>query len=170
MALGQRLLKAEGPSALTIGRLTEVAGKTRGSFYHHFSSRDDFLEAMVADWQKTSTDLLGERLAAAPDEAARLDMLKDVSVQWDGAFERNLRQLAASDAVVALRLAEVDEVRIQGLAREIAARRPDVDDPYAYAFVQYAAIVGGQWLLNSIDDPRLPAIRKAGNAIFGLTD
>ena len=47
LELGQALLKFEGPGALTLERLTESAGKTRGSFYHHFKSKDDILDAVI---------------------------------------------------------------------------------------------------------------------------
>ena len=69
---------------------------------------------------------------------------------------------------MAQHLAEIDEHRIQGLASMIRLLRPNTKDAYALAFVQYAALVGGQMLLVSEDDPRIPAIRKAGNRLFGL--
>jgi hypothetical protein len=46
----------------------------------------------------------------------------------------------------------------------------DVEDPQAMAFMQYATVVGGQWLLDDPNDPRIPAIRKTGNRLFGLDE
>jgi len=168
LELGQSLLKSEGPAALTLERLTEAAGKTRGSFYHHFSTRDAFLTAMIEDWQTTSLASVATRLQneGSPDGKRRI--MRGVSMEWDGAFERQLRILAAQEPLAAKLLSRVDGLRIQGLASMIALLQPDVEDPAAFAFVQYAAIVGGQMLLSSDDDPRIPAIRKVGNRIFGL--
>lgn len=167
--LGKTLLKTEGPAALTIERMTAYAGKTRGSFYHHFKSRDAFLEALIAAWQASSLTALAERLQNAENPEAKRAVMRGVSVEWDGAFERQLRFLAAQEPHVAALLATVDDLRIQGLASMIRLLRPDVEDPDALAFVQYASVVGGQMLLKSSDDPRIPAIRKVGNELFGLS-
>lgn len=169
LELGQSLLKTDGPGALTLESLTKAAGKTRGSFYHHFKSRDAFLRAMIENWQATSLASLAERLESEPSATGKRKIMRGVSMEWDGAFERQLRILAAQEPLVAELLQHVDELRIQGLASMITLLQPDIKDPAAYAFVQYAAIVGGQMLLASGDDPRIPAIRKVGNELFGLS-
>lgn len=169
LELGQALLKSEGPDALTLERLTEAASKTRGSFYHHFKSRDAFLTAMIEAWQSTSLASLATRLQNEDSADGKRKIMRGVSMEWDGAFERQLRILAAQEPLVAKLLSQVDELRIHGLAGMIALLQPDVEDPAAFAFVQYAAIVGGQMLLSSEQDARIPAIRKTGNQIFGLS-
>ncbi len=168
LELGQALLKSEGPEALTLERLTEAAGKTRGSFYHHFKSRDAFLMAMIEAWQSASLASLATRLQNEDSAEGKRKIMRGVSMEWDGAFERQLRILAAQEPLVAKLLSQVDELRIQGLAGMIALLQPGVEDPASFAFVQYAAIVGGQMLLSSDQDARIPAIRKTGNQIFGL--
>lgn len=169
LELGQSLLKTKGPGALTLERLTKSAGKTRGSFYHHFKSRDAFLTAMIEAWQSTSLTSLAVRLQNEDSAAGKRKIMRGVSMEWDGAFERQLRILAAQEPLVAKLLSQVDELRIHGLASMIALLQPEVEDPAAFAFVQYAAIVGGQMLLSSENDARIPAIRKTGNQIFGLS-
>lgn len=168
LKLGQDLLRTEGPAALTIERLTASAGKTRGSFYHHFASRDAFLEALIEDWQAASLTALAKRLQDANGPEAKRSVMRGIALEWDGAFERQLRYLAAQEPLVAELLARVDHLRIQGLASMIRLIQPDVKDADALAFVQYASVVGGQMLLKSSDDPRIPAIRKVGNKLFGL--
>lgn len=169
LELGQAQLKTEGPGALTLERMTKSAGKTRGSFYHHFKSRDAFLIAMIEAWQSTSLTSLAARLQNEDSADGKRKIMRGVSMEWDGAFERQLRILAAQEPLVAKLLSQVDELRIQGLASMIALLQPEVEDPAAFAFVQYAAIVGGQMLLSSENDARIPAIRKTGNQIFGLS-
>src|ERR1700756_1737034 len=53
LALGEQRLSTEGPGALSLERLTGAAGRTKGSFYHHFQSRDEFLAALVDRWRET---------------------------------------------------------------------------------------------------------------------
>lgn len=166
--LGQKLLKESGPSALTLEALTTAANKTRGSFYHHFKSRDAFLGAMIDDWQETSFNTLAIRLQAAGTPEAQREIMRKVSLEWDAAFERQLRFLAAQEPVVAVRLEQVDALRMRGLATMVRLLKPEIVDPDAFAFIQYASIVGGQMLLKSGDDKRIPAILDAGNNLFGL--
>ncbi|HVN70419.1 MAG TPA: TetR/AcrR family transcriptional regulator, partial [Desulfomonilia bacterium] len=40
---GLKILATKGPGALSIEGLTKVTGKTKGSFYHHFGSREKYI-------------------------------------------------------------------------------------------------------------------------------
>tara|TARA_R110000803_G_scaffold74113_3_gene138153 strand:- start:855 stop:1388 length:534 start_codon:yes stop_codon:yes gene_type:complete len=168
LELGARLLAEEGPAALTIEQLTAAAKRTRGSFYHHFGGREAFLMALMDWWRVRTIDALAARIQAMPGPDALKALLRDVPSEWDTRFELGVRQLAVSEPVVKAALREIDEARINGLAGAITILRPDIADAYSLAFVQYAATVGGQWLLPSPDDPRIPAIKTVGNALFGL--
>ena len=168
LALGADLLGREGPEALTLDRMTAAADRTRGSFYHHFSSREAYLAALMDWWRQRATESLAARVQAAPGQEALRAIMRAVPSEWDAAFERGIRRLAVSEPVVRDALDSIDQIRIAGLAATIALLRPEVEDPHALAFIQYAAVVGGQWLLQSSDDPRIPAIKRAGDALFGL--
>ena len=164
----EALFFTKGYDDTSIQDVLNMAGVSKGGFYHHFKSRDAFLAAMIEAWQSTSLASLATRLQNEDSADGKRKIMRGVSLEWDGAFERQLRILAAQEPIVAKLLSQVDELRIQGLAGMIALLQPDVDDPAAFAFVQYAAIVGGQMLLSSDQDARIPAIRKTGNEIFGL--
>lgn len=47
---GLALLAEGGIDALTIDALCARIGATKGSFYHHFAGRDDFLRALLEHW------------------------------------------------------------------------------------------------------------------------
>lgn len=111
IALGRAALAEAGPGALTVEALTARAGKTRGSFYHHFAAHGDFLAALARDWRESP----------GPDDAVAL------------AVERGLRALARGDAAVAAGIAAADADR---LARLRAAEA----DPDSAAAADYAAI------------------------------
>jgi len=170
LKLGARLLAEEGAAALTIERLTAAARRTRGSFYHHFADRDAFVKAMMERWRSEVIDVWGLRYqqAASPAELRRL--MREQPMELDHRFERAARRWAASEPIVGEVVDAVDRARIEGLGCFLAYVRPDLEDPQSAAFVQYAALVGMQWLLEGLDDPRVPAIRKAGNRIFGLDE
>lgn len=170
MKLGARLLAEEGAAALTIERLTAAAGRTRGSFYHHFADRDAFVAAMMARWRVEVIDVWGLRYQQAGSPAELRRLMREQPMELDHQFERAARRWAASEPIVREALDQVDRMRVEGLGCVLAHLRPELDDPQSAAFVQYAALVGMQWLLESLDDPRVPAIRKVGNGIFGLNE
>lgn len=169
ITLGVDLLRREGPSGLSIERLTAAAGKTRGSFYHHFEDRDHFLADFMASWRSDVLESRAVKLAASKDRATLLGALRDEPFALDHSLERQLRYLAAVEPIVRKALAQVDQARISGLATLIKTLRPEVGDPEGTAFVQYAVLVGAQWLVSDMDDPRLPAALAVAREMFGLS-
>jgi len=49
-------LMREGPDAVAVQPLARRLGTTKGSFYWHFSSRDELLRATLAQWETVATD------------------------------------------------------------------------------------------------------------------
>lgn len=170
LELASRLLAEEGPAGLVIERLTEAAKRTRGSFYHHFASRDAFLAALMEHWRDKVIEAAAQPYRDNPSPETLKALLREAPHTWNHAFEREVRRLAANEPVVREGVKRVDTERIAGLAFLIGLFRPEVDDPESMAFLQYAVVVGGQWLLESDDDPRMPGIRRVGEALFGLAD
>ncbi|MCB2078692.1 MAG: TetR/AcrR family transcriptional regulator [Novosphingobium sp.] len=169
LKLAARLLGEEGPSALTVERMTEAAGRTRGSLYHHFQSREGLLVALMDWWRAQLMEGGTERFMAASNDDQLRDRIREEPLFWDTRFERGVRQLAVTEPIVAAALEEIDEARIAGTAEIIARLRPDVDDPQSLAFIQYAVVVGLQWLVRP-GDPRWNAVAAAGYKLFGLSD
>jgi AcrR family transcriptional regulator len=168
--LGAKLLAEEGPGALTIERLTAASKRTRGSFYHHFEDRDAFVRAMMERWREQVIDIASKRYAADPSPKSWRKLMREGFFEIDLRFEREIRRLAASEPIVRDVLKKVDRARIEGLACLLAHMRPDIEDPQSFAFVQYGALVGAQWLFDDENDPRLPAILKTANRLFGMAE
>jgi AcrR family transcriptional regulator len=169
LELGERLLCAEGPSALSLERLTEVAGRTKGSFYHHFRSRDGFLAALAAHWRQHIVEPSARPYRDDPRPEVWRALLLEAPFQLNQPFERALRRLAVSEPIVAAAVERVDRERIDNLTFLVSQLRDDLDEPRAFAVLMYAQIVGVQWLLRPGDDPRVPALRRMSETIFALT-
>lgn len=109
-------LTTYGVEALKVEPLADRLGVTKGSFYHHFSSRRELHLAMLALWEQRSTDQVIERIDQ-PNICAekRLrHLVNDVfSNDLDTArLETAIRAWAASDANVAAVVSRVDERRM----------------------------------------------------------
>ena len=56
-----QIINREGFGTLKIDRLVRVMGVTKGSFYWHFESKQDFITNLVEYWGKKFTDTVIER-------------------------------------------------------------------------------------------------------------
>jgi TetR/AcrR family transcriptional repressor of nem operon len=62
-----RVVRAKGYAATTVDDICENAGVTKGSFFHHFKSKDELALGAVAYWNEKT----GAFFAAAPYRQAR---------------------------------------------------------------------------------------------------
>lgn len=153
VALGAALLSKHGPEALTLERVTEHAGKTRGSFYHHFDDHETFLAAIAEHWLKTETDDIITLVEDALRSGKRRETLARRAAVIDHALERNMRRLAASQPAVAAIVAESDARRIDYAARLFRSELGlDPADALARARVQHCAFVGAQMVFPDADE------------------
>jgi AcrR family transcriptional regulator len=61
-----------GVGAVAVEPLAARLGTTKGSFYHHFSSRDALILAALDEWERQQTEAVIARLELIPDPAERL--------------------------------------------------------------------------------------------------
>jgi AcrR family transcriptional regulator len=166
LLLGEQRLSSDGPGALSLERLTTSAGRTKGSFYHHFESRDDFLAALMDHWRATAVEASAKPYRDNP--AAWPALLHDAPFELNQPFERALRRLAADEPIVRAGVERVDRERIDNLTFLVSQLRADLADSRAFATLLYAVIVGAQWLLKSPDDPRTGPLRQMFETVFVL--
>lgn len=62
-----RLFREKGYEAVSIGSICDCFGVTRGSFYHHFSSKEDLL----LRWIKEKTDEMNQGYQEDPSKSAK---------------------------------------------------------------------------------------------------
>lgn len=152
LELGLGVLAKSGPEALTIERLVGEAGKTKGSFYHHFTSHQGFVIDLLSHWHAGHTQAL---IAAANAEpmADRKRTLDQLALGLDFAIEIGVRRLAAVEPVAQDMVREVDEHRIAYLAHLNAGRRRlESQAARNLAELEYAAFIGGMFVFG--DKPR----------------
>ena len=145
LELGFRELVARGKPGLTLERLCEAAGRTRGSFYHHFADHETFVRALLERWVERQTDAVialvetrdGERLSSLHELAGALDHGLDIAI----------RRFAATEPLAADTVSAVDRERLDFLER---LYREDHGLPPArarrLAEIEYALFVGMQTL------------------------
>lgn len=119
--LAMAQLRAEGIAALTIERLCADAGRTRGSFYHHFESIDRLLAELALRWRATETDAIADEVLGSADPETGLALLVKRTDTIDHRLERGIRILAVLHADIRQIVEEAD-VRREDVMAEMLRR------------------------------------------------
>lgn len=154
--LGWRQLSQTGPDGLKIETLCDLAGRSKGSFYHHFEDYDGFLTQLTETWVKRqTTDLMSDFDPAQPI-GPQMDALFEAVLALDYRFELGMRELGRKFPQVADRVAEVDRMRLE-FTTQMYGVRFGVDEAEAeqLALLDYA-VLSGLILL----DPDMSAARQ----------
>jgi AcrR family transcriptional regulator len=152
LTTGLQLLGSEGEKVLTIERLCQVTGRTKGSFYHHFKNHDEFIQSLLEYWQLEYTNriiMTVEQLESLSDRRRELDRL---AAGIDRQIERAIRNWSGVDKRAQLVLKQVDEQRIQYLVG-LVSQLGQIDEQMALeiATIEYSAFVGLQQLFPNAD-------------------
>jgi AcrR family transcriptional regulator len=145
------VLVASGVADLKIERLAAALGVSKGSFYWHFSNREDLLKRVLDEWSRVATFDVDERLhSGEPDPARRLlrfmqlplsseraTRMADLELAIMGWARRDRNAQAALEAVDRRRTANA-----HALLREIGVPEAKACERSheAYALIRYVAL------------------------------
>ena len=116
---GLDALRKGGVAEVRVERLAADLGITKGSFYWHFRSRGELLEALLEFWSREMTDAEFERLQAIRANLAGrlLALAEDVLEKGMGRYDPAIRAWARGDRKVAAAVGQVDRRRVRVLTR-----------------------------------------------------
>lgn len=140
---GINQLRTEGPGAISGEKLARRLDVTRGSFYHHFRSMDDYVEQLLEEWQHTHTlTLLSKVHDIAKDPAAEMAMLLEAAWNADADLEIAVRQWAFSNDRVRQRLEQVDITRLAHITQLYGTLIGNADKGAKLAKIAYFGLLG----------------------------
>lgn len=142
-ALG--IFVAEGIDAVRITRLAEELGVTRGSFYWHFSNRDDLLDALVAYWRDKNTRAIVEAVDGAASLTDGILRFFEACVDhtlFDSRLDLAIREWARRSGAVDKQMRAADEIRIQALSALFSRSDYPMPEAFVRARVIYFAQIG----------------------------
>ncbi|WOI53390.1 TetR/AcrR family transcriptional regulator [Parvularcula sp. LCG005] len=143
--LGLTSLAASGPDSLKIERLCEVAGRSKGSFYHHFHDQQAFIDALLERWRASHRASVAAALSAVQNRRESIVLLDYLSARTDPALETGMRRLAHINTAAQDAIAETDAARIDTIA-SLYAGKTDAVQARELAEIEYAVYVGHQVL------------------------
>ncbi|MFV8754418.1 TetR/AcrR family transcriptional regulator [Nannocystaceae bacterium ST9] len=139
---GLGLLAAGDRRALTLERLCEQLGRTKGSFYHHFRDMPTYQLELLERWQARHTEALIDDSQVAADPRARGERLRARVAAADLRLERAIRSWAEVEPLARTAVDAVDQRRIGYLSELALARLGDPNRAKIVARIEYAAFVG----------------------------
>ena len=109
------VLSVEGEQKIRIEQLTAKLGVTKGSFYYHFSNREDFIRSLIQYWADICTGLVIERMKEIEgDPKDRLLTLMYLLFNNDFAkYDLAVRAWASHESYAAPLVHEVDKMRYE---------------------------------------------------------
>jgi AcrR family transcriptional regulator len=121
LAAARKMLIKSGIDQVKIERLSKQVKVTRSSFYWHFRSRADLLDALLDHWQATNTGpmlrAIEAAIAAGPTGIHILGRVWIEEREFSPAYDTAVRDWARKDAKVAATVRDVDDKRIAALIR-----------------------------------------------------
>jgi len=157
LAAALNVLAEEGQAKLRIDKLAADLGVTKGSFYHHFKCRDDFVEKLLDFWSRKYTDRVIKdisALPASPRERA-LEMMRLIVRERLDRYDIAFRSWAAQEPAVAEMVHRVDMRRhlfCKSLFAEMGFEGAELDFR-THAFLAYQVGRGAVYIPEAQRDP-----------------
>ena len=153
-------LERNGLAAIAVEPIAKTLGATKGSFYWHFTGRDDLIAAALELWERRDTDGVIAAVDRAAEGADRLRLLLRivfmavVETPGAGAIELAL-QPHADHRLVAPVLARVTERRMSTLEALFADQGLSKAQARDRALLAYTTYLGHAQLAHATPD-RMP--------------
>ncbi len=134
---------AEGIDAVRITRLANELGVTRGSFYWHFTNREDLIDALVTYWRDKNTHAIVNAMEQATSLSDGIFRLFDTGLDtdsFDPRLDLAIREWARRSATIRAAVDEADTTRVQAIT-DFFTR---FDYPMPQAFIRARVIYFAQ--------------------------
>lgn len=126
------MLAREGGARLRVEGLARSLGVTKGSFYHHFRDRQDFVNSLISYWSEGFTDsviaVVNDSHGSPSDRLWALT--RHIETEGLDRFDNAFRSWAAQDVMVAELIREVDLKRhafVRGLFEDLGFSGAELD-------------------------------------------
>jgi AcrR family transcriptional regulator len=140
-------IAAGGLAAVAVEPLARSLGVTKGSFYAHFSNRDELIEAALEAWEHSHAEEQVEQFRAIDDPAERLAAVLRVATEFSqsgapsvhGRLMGELDDPRVRSAVSRVNAARLD--RLSGTYRELGLTERTARDRARIAYATYLGLL-----------------------------
>lgn len=155
---GLEKLVREGLNAVTIEAMCQQLGVTKGSFYHHFTNREAFLEALLGHWEAYYTMAFITYSEAGKTPMEQMERLLHLVVRNHDDSEVAIRVWAQSDPMARSYQERVDQKRMTYLEHVLRQLGHTAPSARTLAQMLYAMFVGAQTVVPTLTRDELRAM------------
>ncbi len=153
-----------GVVGVNIENVARSMGATKGSFYHHFKDREEFVNRLLEYWETELTDKIDAHLSHLHGKPAEqlLALLEFIAENETNRYDGSMRAWALHDERVATVVRRVDQKRLAyvrdlflrlGFPADQAAMRSRMS--YYYVVGEHTALVEESTLESRLEDIKL---------------
>jgi AcrR family transcriptional regulator len=157
---GLKVLATKGPGALSIDNLCLVTGKTKGSFYHHFGNREQYIRELLEHHETNTMDEIIEIANKGENVAKKIRSLTKLTFQISGDLELSIRAWALYDPMVRNYQDHLDLRRLDYLKQLHVDSGLSAEKAQMRASRDYSLFIGFQQLRHHYKDNELKKIVK----------
>jgi AcrR family transcriptional regulator len=140
---GLETLRTKGYSELSIVKLAKKLGVTRGSFYYHFSSLNELIDEMIANWEEVVVNQgFDKTFNNNKDPISEFNNLIDYVTQLSDRLDLVFRQWAPSNAHVRSHMERLDKKRLERLTELFQRLAEDDHKGKVLAQLAFNAYIG----------------------------
>lgn len=152
---GLEILSAFDQDKIKILYLCKQMGVTRGSFYHHFESIEDYIGALMGHWTEQNTQRFIQVASSEEGPEAQIKVLNALVLESDLSLEAAIRSWSYYNAQVKGYLEQVDRLRLAFLEKVFSAMGMEAQLAKGLASIEYALLVGVQQLYPQLSPEEL---------------
>lgn len=152
---GLMVLVERGAAGLTIDVMCQRLNLTKGSFYHHFQNREQYLEAILEFWEERFTHQFITYSNEGKTPTERLSRLLKLVTETHGTSEIAIRAWAHVDPFARKIQERVDRKRIDYLFEQELALWGDERRARGVARLLYTTLIGAQEILPPLSGAQL---------------
>lgn len=147
IAAGQEALIADGITGVKLSRLTRRLGVTSGSFYHHFSDWQEFLDALADYYGNENVERIVLGIHGVEDPAERIRLLRTLAEEWDAVrLDSAMRVWGTSNPRARAAVIKLDDYLIETIRGAFVELGFSHREARMRAMLAFAAGVGQQFL------------------------
>lgn len=150
---GFRILKTKGAAGLTIDNLTRAMNRTKGAFYHHFKTSNDYAARLLELWEERQAN---EIIRISKQKKTFSDInqtLVDLSEKaMDPGIEVAIRAWALRDPLAREFQERIDRRRVAFLREMFALMTDTPDTADLFAVIRYCFYIGSHQMIPAMDE------------------